>query len=219
MNNPLIDYTILQKELEESQDNRVIEWKKFQEAEKEYRDSTVSFFDKISFYSAGIISLSITFLGYLLSQEKLILLSCFFKIPIYYFLYISWPLLMLALIAGLLVRRNDAFHNFFSCQCHYYKSEEEFHNKKTEFLEVYPHIISKNNDIEKDIEICKNNSKRLKEDIICKLEKNENKYFKYYTLVQKISVITFVLGIFFLLLFTIFSTYKIINLHYYVITS
>ena len=67
-------------------------------------EATSLFFEKIAFYSAGIISLSITFLGYVLSKSGIVLFDKALGIPLYYWIFTAWGFLFIALILSLYIR-------------------------------------------------------------------------------------------------------------------
>lgn len=94
-----------------------IEPQSLQEAGISYSDSldklteaTSTFFEKIAFYSAGIISLSITFLGYILSKSGMVLFDKSFGVPLFYWIFIAWGFLFITLFLSLYIRVFSAKH-------------------------------------------------------------------------------------------------------------
>src|SRR3989344_8751700 len=66
--------------------------------------ATYFFYEKLAFYSAGIISLSITFVGYLVSSSNNILFDEVLFLKLYQFLIMSWASLFLSLVLSLSIR-------------------------------------------------------------------------------------------------------------------
>ena len=182
----------------------------FIDSQVKYRDSLLIVFEKFAFYSAGIISLSITFLGYLFSQDKCILTEYFLYMPIYMYVYISWIFLIINLISSLFIRWTDSLYIFYNKQTYYYKSKKDFEDHKFKFMDIYPNMIFEK-DKASDIAVCKNNINILGKTVDT-LNKQEARYFKIDKALRVVSVITFVLGIVMLLLFVLVSTYKLINI-------
>lgn len=87
----------------------------FEQTEKLWNEITETL-GKLSYISAGTISLSITFLGYILSigsSARAILnfpFSC--GIPLIYILFLSWILLFISLFLGIIVRMPTAWYLF-----------------------------------------------------------------------------------------------------------
>ena len=87
----------------------------FEQTEKLWNEITETL-GKLSYISAGTISLSITFLGYILSigsSARAILnfpLVC--GMPIIYLLFLSWIFLFISLFLGIIVRMPTAWYLF-----------------------------------------------------------------------------------------------------------
>ena len=77
-------------------------------AQKELGSALDSFYERIAFYSAGSLSLGITFLGYVSSwpTNPITYSQCIFSVcfPIHYILMFSWTMLFLSMIFGLYMR-------------------------------------------------------------------------------------------------------------------
>jgi len=71
---------------------------------------------KLSYIAAGTISLSITFLGYVLnigaSARSILNLPLIYKIPTIDILFLSWILLFLSLFLGIIIRLPNAWYLF-----------------------------------------------------------------------------------------------------------
>ena len=76
----------------------------YETARKDLLSATYFFYEKIAFYSAGIISLSITFIGYIVSKPGKILFEEIFGIRLYQLLIISWIILLLSLTFSIAIR-------------------------------------------------------------------------------------------------------------------
>ena len=92
----------------------------------DFKKETVLFCEKIAFYSAGIVSLSITAVGFL--SDKIRLVDYFLFLPIYGFLYTGWLLLFLSFYFGLLARRQDSIHMFYAVELEWRKSRRKLNN-------------------------------------------------------------------------------------------
>lgn len=80
---------------------------KVEEAAESWRKEVGDFGKNIAFFSAGAISLSITFVGYVLAKKQggLVLASSkhlwFFNFKLMYLLFVAWFLLLLSITSGL----------------------------------------------------------------------------------------------------------------------
>ena len=87
----------------------------FEQTEKLWNE-IVETMNKLSYISAGTISLSITFLGYVLSiglSARVVLNSpIIYKIPIVDVLFLSWILLFLCVFLGIIIRIPNAWYLF-----------------------------------------------------------------------------------------------------------
>jgi hypothetical protein len=77
---------------------------RYEVARKDLLDATYFFYERIAFYSAGTISLSITFVGYLASKSGNILFKEIWFIKIYQLLIVSWTMLLISLLLGIALR-------------------------------------------------------------------------------------------------------------------
>jgi hypothetical protein len=87
----------------------------FEQVEKLWGEITETL-SKLSYISAGAISLSITFLGYILSIGKsasaILNTNLFCGLPIIYLLFASWVLLLFSLFLGIIARLPNAWYIF-----------------------------------------------------------------------------------------------------------
>lgn len=81
-------------------------------AQKDSRDATYFFYEKLAFYTAGAIPLSITFVGYLVSKPGNLLSKDFLFLKLYELLMISWGLLFLSLVLSIGLRLWGADYAF-----------------------------------------------------------------------------------------------------------
>jgi ABC-type multidrug transport system fused ATPase/permease subunit len=203
----------IKQEAESAQDEANSAWKKFDIAQINHKKEVINIFEKMSLYSAGIISLSITFVGYILSENKSVFLVDFINIPIYIFLYISWGVLTVNLIIGLIIRWADSLYLFFNYQHFFHKKRKESEEKKLELLNNYSNMIfSADSGRNEEIKICKTNIETLNEHLIKKTKNKEEFYLKSVKWLQRISITMFIAGIIFLLAFVINATNSLIYL-------
>lgn len=182
--------------------NKAVE--RFETSQISYKKEVTTVFEKMSIFSAGIISLSITFLTTLIPENKDLLTENTLKIPTYIFLYVSWILLTLNLIVGLAIRWFDSLYNFFSAQLNWQKKRKELEKTNLQFNQRYPNIVfSQNSNRENEVAIGEKNIKTLTNFLIPETQKKETFYFKTGRIFQKIAVIFFVLGLLSLLFFII----------------
>ena len=99
------------QELESVQNEVEIARKIFEDTNTSYRDNSFQVFEKIAFYAVGSISLSITYVGYVLSQQTEVLKVSVFYLPLYVYLFISWAFLVLSLFTTLFVIYKSFFCN------------------------------------------------------------------------------------------------------------
>lgn len=185
--------------------------KKFYDSQINYKRELLTIFEKMSLFSAGIISLSITFVSGLVPTYKNLMLTQLFTLPIYIYLYISWTSLTLNLIIGLFLRWADALYLFFNQQKEYHKKNKKFQEVKLSFDNNYPNIIfSEDTNKDQEIQTGIKNIETLKDTLIPAVEKKENLYYLISKGLQSGSVITFILGISLLLLFIIKITNAVI---------
>jgi len=76
----------------------------YSKANDEMQVARITFYEKIALYSGAIISLSITFIGYLISKDPSIFLRVEFGIPLYVFIFFAWGFLATSLFAGIYIR-------------------------------------------------------------------------------------------------------------------
>ena len=75
----------------------------FSKANDDLVIAQVHFFEKIALYSGGVISVSVTFAGYLLSKNASAFTAPIFEIPLYMVIFLGWILLFLSLLLGIYI--------------------------------------------------------------------------------------------------------------------
>lgn len=79
--------------------------------------------DKLAFQSAGIVSLSMTFVGYLLEDYRGVLATPLVEIPLYQYLFASWFLLAATLLLSLFVRWWSARHVVWAASSNFFETK------------------------------------------------------------------------------------------------
>ncbi len=82
----------------------------YSDANDEHTKALSSFYEKLALYSGGVISLSITFIGYLISVEVDVLTEEAFSVPLYEIVFLGWGLLFVTLLVGIYIRVFTAEH-------------------------------------------------------------------------------------------------------------
>lgn len=196
------------QELESAQNEVETARKLFEDANTSYRSNILQVFEKIAFYAVGSISLSITYVGYVLSQQTEVLKETIFCLPLYVYLFASWAFLVASLLTTLFVRWTDITYVFWGRQKEYYKAKKKEGEKMIPFFESYPAIIfqeGKTKDTE--IAIYRENLKTYTDILIPKTEKYEKQSFLLDRIIRYIAIASFVIGILFLLFFTTWTVY------------
>lgn len=169
--------------------------KRYQEAAKEmnavqgeYKKEFVVFCEKISFYSAGILSISTTTVigGFSSASSKIKLATEFILFPLYYFLLLSWFFLFVSLILGLLARRQNAMHLFRAVELEFRDSLRELNKSRGHEINE---IVTKN---------------------FVKAKKEERKFFKDFKFMQSSIPIAFILGVILIIIFAAGCVYQLI---------
>lgn len=176
----------------------------FEESQLTYKKEMITVFEKMSLFSAGIISLSITFVGALIPDNSTLLAENILGVPVHVLLYISWASLTLNLIFGLAVRWADSMYLFFNAQGYWHKRRKKHEELNLQLNESYPNLVfSEDTSRENEIVIAKRNIETLSSTLIPRTKKKETFYFKVTKNIQKSATLTFALGILFLLIFVI----------------
>lgn len=182
-------------------------------SQKELGSALDSFYEKIAFYSAGSLSLSITFLGYISSwTTNPLRYSSFIGLPVYYILLFSWVTLFLSMIFSLYMRL------FFSESLLHqvWKAHIRLQLKETEDAYISGTIHSKNGEatinntgLTADKFIKENESKKKSYEKLLTKYNFKEAFFNFIVRKHKMIVVpAFILGIFFSLSFAFIVFYK-----------
>lgn len=176
----------------------------------EHKKDLIAFHDKIAFYSAGVISLSITFVGSIISVDKKILgsyiyipisiLNMLLEVPIRYFFFGAWGALTISLLMSIFIRLNISLHTLYSKGRDWVKDLKEHQQTIIKLSKTNP-----NHDID-DLKRLENTIEGQESDIL--LEKLHNKKIIYEDstqLLQISSIFAFIFGITLLLITVIIS--------------
>ena len=107
----------------------------FTKTQRRVNSDLVKVVERVVFYSAGIISLSMTFIGSLLhdgTNPVRIVVHC---VPLIYPLFFAWSALLLAFLSGLFVRWHNGKHLFFVDASDHYKKSQEFHSAQEKHVQ------------------------------------------------------------------------------------
>ena len=151
---------------------------------KEFRSYSKEFFFQISIVSAGILSLSVTFIGFISTKQG-------FYVKNLWILYLGWFLETMALIGSLF--RNYVYNRFghYQCQAYLVKSRLGVENATLNMLEKHPSSFV---NIKSDLEL-KNLITKTKKQIAIyqkNLKSNKDKEQIYKTLWQVIEYSTLI---------------------------
>ena len=160
----------------------------FEQTEKLWSEITETL-GKLSYISAGTISLSITFLGYILSigsSARAILNFPFLcGIPVIYILFVSWILLLISVFLGIIVRMPTAWYLFNS------------------HINLWFTKLAQNT---------KQGDEKNYKYVADSAEKGRNKYRGISSFVRWLTIISFTLGILFLIIFVIIVANSLVKI-------
>ena len=104
----------------------------YSKANDDLRVATGTFYERIALYSGGIISASVTFIGYALSKSDSVLLYEFWGVPLYTLIFVSWGALFASLVLGIYIGLFSAQH---ISRLFYYEWITRFAHNRSEMLE------------------------------------------------------------------------------------
>ncbi len=176
----------------------------FEASQRTYKRELITIYEKMSLFSAGIVSLSINFFSTLVPENKGLLVEKVFYLSLIDYLYLSWIILTLNILLGLAVRWADSLYTFFSAQRNWHEKRKKVQEISTELNQSYSTIIySPETTREDQIEISKKNVETLKNILIPGTQKKETFYYNVTSWNKRLATATFVLGIILLLFFVI----------------
>lgn len=90
--------------------------------------------EKITLYSAAIISLSLTFVGSVANATSRPFDAIFLGHPLKYTLFVAWSLMLTAFISGLFVRWFNARHIYWTAATEWLKKRQRLRRAKIQYL-------------------------------------------------------------------------------------
>lgn len=182
-----------------------------QELSKEHLSALGKFYDNLALYSAGAISLSVTFMGYIISSKPEVLNESIFGFGIINFLYISWFAFVVSFIASLLVKKYSAYHLSAFGFSNYTKHYKEFCEVKVQYLKSNPQdLIFQDGDLDENLNVQKSNLNKISKAHNHNVGK-EKKYLKTTKVLKLLSEFGVFLGIILLVTFSVFITRLLIK--------
>jgi|SRR3989344_3197565 len=180
----------LEQELKNAQQHKQNVYNAQVEASKEGRESSKDFYYRLVLLSGGVISLSVTFIGYLVSLKD------------YFILYpevllLGWFLLLVCIFASMY--RNHVYNNFVHWQLGkaYAESGVGSEEKALEYLQAYPEQfinIQTENGLNDAVRAGRQRMSVYKE-AATKNKKRENRALKLWVFLQNVAHISFILGL------------------------
>ena len=183
----------------------------FNKAQVDLIETGLYVVEKMVLYSAGSISLSITFLGYLLGHYELLLAEKFLSVPIYYILYLSWALSAITIVTGILAKSFDAYYRYYVAVSDYFTANKQQEEKVRDLANVgVPIFLEKGGTIDDFLQETTGRVDRYSKKI-AKYKKQEAFWFKLKMWILNSAIISFVFEILLLVLFAILITNRIIT--------
>lgn len=162
----------------------------------EMRGKSIDFYYRLSILSGGVLSLSITYIGYLASIPNR-------QIHLAEFLFLAWIFLLIAVFSSI-------YRNHFNLDMGHYQVINVLNNARLEefkasliVLENYPQQfvnLKTKEDVEKQIKVTKGNISTI-EKAIKEVKKKEGRESSRWLASQKAAHISFLLGMIFVTLF------------------
>ncbi len=208
-----LDPLVQQTRLDSAQKEVNVAAQEFNEEQRNFKKSVSSIHEQMALYSSGIISLSITFLGYLLSSSGAadILRSTRIIVPIYWILYLRWLLLASNILHMEAEKWFYSLYLFFNSQNNYHQKRKDLQEALIPYYQTYPNIVfEEGSDRGTAIDIAKQNVEILNNKLIPKTSRMADRYYKWFGKLQKVSITSFALAIVLLLVFSVATTRLII---------
>jgi hypothetical protein len=186
----------------------------FNDTQIKVNEDIVQALQQLSYVAAGTISLSITFLGYLLSQgetTRAVLASHFLMgIPLIWLLFVSWILLSVAVILGLLYRFFNSWYLYGTAGSDWAETNKKAKEKMLEFIDAgLPIFFEETNDREQG-RTGVDESKRNYAMLHGVFKSNTRIYTHLTYLSRRVAIAVFISGMLLLLVFVITVSVKII---------
>ena len=190
------DYLIAMQNLKDSSEKVGKIHTSVSELLNQMRGKSMDFYYRLSLLAGGVLSLSITYIGYLASLPDS-------KITFAELLFLSWIALLIAIFSSI-------YRNHFNLDMGHYQIINVLNNARLEeykatliVLENYPQQFANlktEGEIKRQIEVTKNNISTVKRGMK-KVEKKEKKESLLWVTSQKTAHISFLLGMIFITLF------------------
>lgn len=187
--------------------------KAYSQTSDELMSAYASFFEKIALYSGGIISISITFIGYLLSKDATVLLQEFLGFHLYWLIFLAWALLFLSLMLGIYIRLFSATHMSKQMHSEWVKFFEK--DRKEALQKIKSGEMSVNGISEEELPswlLGAEDTVNQYSEAVKKSEKSVRIYDFISLYIRKVAVTLFILGCLAILLFVALSILGIVNL-------
>lgn len=190
----------LEQELKSAQEHKQNVYNAQVEASKEGRETSKDFYYRLVLLSGGVISLSITFIGYLVSLEDYVILY-----P--EVLLFGWLLLLVCIFASMY--RNHVYNNFIHWQLGkaYSESGAVSEEMALEYLQGYPEQFINIQTKDELNDAVKAGTQRMNvyKGAVSKNEKKERKALKLWVFLQNVAHVSFVLGLTIIVVFAAFN--------------
>lgn len=172
-----IDVKVREAALHKSEANFDVAIGRFNAAQSETKEAHIAFYEKMAFYSAGIISLSITFLGYVISKNQTTIWVSLAGIPLAYLIFTSWVLFACCLLIGIFYRRIWSDFLFYTSYKEYLEAQKTNCEERVSFQEHYPgHILSTHGKTREELIAIERENVQIVSEKLKKIEGKETKY-------------------------------------------
>ncbi|MCR4278991.1 MAG: hypothetical protein NUV81_03770 [bacterium] len=191
--------------LQQSQADAATKFDAVQVKITEQQDAVI---DKIVLYSAGIISLSITFVGSVLEKYASVFNQpVISELPLKYVLFFAWVSLLVSFLAGFIVRWVYPLFFFWNSQLDWKQKRENFLKAKIAYLQKYLTLNPDGRTQEEQKSIEEQNLEKLQGNKAHITEKKEWNW-RIYEMAQKTCLVAFGSGIFLLACFALLFVYQ-----------
>lgn len=185
----------------------------FKQIQEDVNKEIIKGLNQLSYFSVASISLSITFLGYLLSSDnaKSLLTSTVWNIELLWILYASWILLLASLVTGLLVRFWNSFYLYYEGAHHWTSSMAKFKEAMVSFSDKgYPIVFNDIEDKNAGMEELRKSGDKYKG-----ISEENDKWKKFYFFLliwgKRVAQVSFMLGMISLVLAIMLIVSKLVG--------
>ena len=182
----------------------------FDKIQDDVREQLIKFLEKLILYSAGIISLTLTFITGFLGDKKDILLTTFWGIPLYYYLFSSWILFGLNIITGLTSIYFDNLYLYSYGIWNFAKKNKDEQESMLDLLKSgRPFVFANNLNHTSAVEDVNKRIEKLDKKV-SKFKISETKYYKLKLMLKRSAITFFASGLVVLIIFILISTFRVI---------